>query len=280
MPVPPRSLFAGLVDDAALFPPGSLPMAQALTEHADHRRSPRADLVGPFLCPVSRVGELVDTLAAGQDLTLSLVVDEVGGPMHSALGQVDEDPRVTLTGIEAPRAALGEHAERIGANLARHPGATGCLEVTRSAVAESLDLVDGSGWRVAKFRTGGTSAAAFPAEAELADFLVAATARRTPFKLTAGLHHAVRRTDEATGFEQHGVLNVLVATRVAASGRTPAEVTAVLAERDPDVLTSFVAAWDEATSTGVRAALRSFGCCGVDEPIDELARLGLIEERA
>jgi hypothetical protein len=90
----------------------------------------------------------------------------------------------------------------------------------------------------------------------------------------------VRRTDEATGFEQHGVLNVLVATRVAASGRTPAEVTAVLAERDPDVLTSFVAAWDEATSTGVRAALRSFGCCGVDEPIDELARLGLIEERA
>ncbi|MDQ1603375.1 MAG: hypothetical protein QOE01_1220 [Actinomycetota bacterium] len=280
MPVPPRSLFAGLVDDAALFPPGSLPMARALTEHADHRRSPRADLIGPFLCPVSRVEELLDTLDRDEALSLSLVVDEIGGPMHSALGQVDADPRTTLTAIEAPRAALGEHAERIGANLAQHPSATGCLEVTRSAVAESLDLVDGSGWRVAKFRTGGTSAAAFPSEAELADFLVAATARRTPFKLTAGLHHAVRSTDGTTGFEQHGVLNVLVATRVASTGGTPEEVTAVLAERDPDVLTSFVAAWDDTTCAGVRASLRSFGCCGVDEPIDELARLGLIEERA
>jgi hypothetical protein len=76
------------------------------------------------------------------------------------------------------------------------------------------------------------------------------------------------------------VLNVLVATRVASTGGTPEEVTAVLAERDPDVLTSFVAAWDDTTCAGVRASLRSFGCCGVDEPIDELARLGLIEERA
>ena len=75
MPSPHRLLFAGLVDDAALFPPGNAPMATALAEHARHRSSSYAGLVGPFLCPATRVEELRATLPAQQPLSLSLVVD-------------------------------------------------------------------------------------------------------------------------------------------------------------------------------------------------------------
>ena len=69
-----------------------------------------------------------------------------------------------------------------------------------------------------KFRTGGLTADAFPSAAELAACIDAALDRETPFKCTAGLHHAVRHTDPETGFEHHGFLNVLLATRVALDG--------------------------------------------------------------
>ena len=63
----------------------------------------------------------------------------------------------------------------------------------------------------AKFRTGGTTADAYPDERELADAIHQSLTHDVPFKATAGLHHAVRNTDTATGFEQHGFLNVIAA---------------------------------------------------------------------
>ena len=44
------ALFRRLVDDAAMFPPGDLPLADAVAAHRAHRTSPYADLVGPFVC--------------------------------------------------------------------------------------------------------------------------------------------------------------------------------------------------------------------------------------
>ena len=53
MSTPPRALFAGLVDDAAMFPPGNAGAAVALAEHLRYRRSWFADLVGPLLVPAA-----------------------------------------------------------------------------------------------------------------------------------------------------------------------------------------------------------------------------------
>jgi hypothetical protein len=275
-----RSLFAGLVDDAALFPPGNAPMGRGLAEHATHRRSSYGDLVGPFLCPASRVDELVTTLRPDQRVDLSLVFDVTGEAAHHALRVTATDARLTLVGVEAAHAKLGPDAATVGGNLARLPGAVGFLEVPRTDVDESLDVVEATGWHAAKYRTGGTSAGGFPSEAELAAFLVAVTGRRIPFKLTAGLHHAVRHTGDTTGFEHHGVLNVLVATRVAQQGGSVDEVTATLAEREAGPLVEFVDQWDEGTCSGVRQAFRSFGCCGVTDPIDDLTALHLLEGAA
>ena len=76
----------------------------------------------------------------------------------------------------------------------------------------AADEVAGAELRL-KFRTGGTDADAFPTAATLAAWIDAALDRETPFKCTAGLHHAVRHRDRETGFEHHGFLNVLLATR-------------------------------------------------------------------
>lgn len=274
----PRTLFAALVDDAALFPPGNAPMDQALKEHAAVRPTSRSQFVGPFLCPASRVTELRAHLPADESIRLALVFDVDGDDAHAALRACGADDTLELVAVEASAQRLGTDAATVGGNLSRLPGVTGFLEVPRTGFDDALDLVSGSGWHAAKYRTGGTTPEAFPSELELAGFLVAATERRLPFKLTAGLHHAVRTTDAGTGFEQHGVLNVLVATRVAQSGGAEEDVAAVLAQRSEAALVEFVSAWDEQTCSGVRASFRSFGCCGVHDPLDELGALGLLGE--
>jgi hypothetical protein len=42
----------------------------------------------------------------------------------------------------------------------------------------------------------------------------------------------------------------------------------------------FVREWDDGTCTDVRRGFRSFGCCGVTDPIDDLTCLGLVEGTA
>ena len=49
---------AHLFDDAGLFPPAKLPMAEALTAHERASSGPHSRVVGPFLCPATRLAEL------------------------------------------------------------------------------------------------------------------------------------------------------------------------------------------------------------------------------
>ena len=67
-----EALFASLFDDAALFPPGDAPMAEAVPAHRLHRTSWYAGFVGPFICADTRLAELP------ADLVISVVV--TGGP--------------------------------------------------------------------------------------------------------------------------------------------------------------------------------------------------------
>jgi hypothetical protein len=98
MPPPPRALFTGLVDDAALFPPGNAPMPQAIAEHLVHRQAAYGDLVGPFVCPASKVADLLAELPDGVRVDVSLVFDVTGDDAHRALRVVASDPRLTLGG--------------------------------------------------------------------------------------------------------------------------------------------------------------------------------------
>jgi hypothetical protein len=255
-------------------------MDEGLAAHRAHFVSPYSDLVGPFLCPVSRIDELRSAPTVSNHLNLSLVVDVTGEATHHALRECAADPRLSLVGIEAAHSRLGDDATVIGENLRRLPSTVGFLEVPRSGFDDSLDLVAKGGWQAAKYRTGGTAADAFPDARELAAFLVACADRALPFKLTAGLHHAVRNTDPDTGFEQHGVLNMLVATRAAVAGQDIDSVAHLLEERKADALVAAVSTWSEADAVAVRRAFRSFGCCGVTDPINELMALNLFEADA
>lgn len=272
-------LLAGLCDDAAIFPPGLKPLAQAVPDHLAHAESNYARYVGPFLlsaAALEEVGPIVADLPAGAiDLAIT-VPDETALP--AALATVDRLPAFRLVAVESP---LGPGTP---------PGAA--IDAIRQAVAgrevevfveiprderrpEAIAATSAAGYK-AKFRTGGIRAELYPDEAELADAIIAVVKRGLQFKATAGLHHAVRRTDPERGFEEHGFLNILLAVSVVLADGDRESVIEALAERDGDELAARLASLDAEQARAVRHHFRSFGTCSISEPVDEMRDLGLV----
>jgi hypothetical protein len=275
-------LFAGLVDDAALFPPGNAPMGRALADHARHRKAWYADMVGPFVCTAGRLEEMRrELLSASFDAPLDLAVIS-GGPeaVDETLAAASLSPAVRLVCVDVPLPAdgLAGGARRLVDALAgRLPReVTAYVEIPRAdGWRLALESLSGTRHR-AKVRTGGAVASAFPSDDELADMLLAAAHADVPVKCTAGLHNAVRHRDPQTGFEHHGFLNVLVAVWTCIRGGTRDEVVAALGERSGSVLATSLRSLDPAGAAAVRARFSSYGSCSIGEPVDDLLSLGLL----
>ena len=135
-----------------------------------------------------------------------------------------------------------------------------------------------------KVRCGGVVAEAFPPPDVLAAFLLACRDRRLPVKATAGLHHPFRHADAATGFTHHGFINLLAATALAHGGADLALLTEALADTDPGDFSLEVRGltWrqqrvDAASLAAVRSDLFvGYGSCSFDEPVTDLAALGML----
>ena len=272
-------LFAGLWDDAALFPPGNAPMAEAVPAHRLYRDEWFAPFVRHFLVGAAHVPELVEL--ADPDAPLRVVLVAPGGPgtvgpaMRALLGA----PGLIVEGIEV--AGDGEIGKAVAALHEHLPEMTpGYVEVLKGPGLDAdLDNLAGTYGRP-KFRTGGTAAHAFPDEAELAAFVHGCRVRELPFKVTAGLHNAVRHTDPATGFEHHGYLNLMLATHHAIEGAEPDAVADVLAIRDSAELTAGIGALTLAQRVRMRGYLTSYGSCSIAEPLQDALTLGLLAEPA
>jgi hypothetical protein len=93
-----HALLGRLIDHAPLFPPASLPLNEALAEHARARAGEHAWLLGRFVTPASRLTELGDA-----ELRLSVVLDETVGLLDPRIEAVEVPP-----GVEPPAYAPTE----------------------------------------------------------------------------------------------------------------------------------------------------------------------------
>jgi len=278
--------FRALVDDAAVFPPGNVPLDEAVVAHARHRQAPYADLVGPFVVGDAALPELAGTTG----LDVSVVVSGGAGALAPAVAWAGR-AGVTLAGVEvalrdSATGELAHNARRVvtavdqlvaGGDL--DDGVPVCVEMPRLYGAPptpdwlaTLDELAAMDHRL-KLRTGGLDADAFPGSHELAGCIAAALDRELAFKCTAGLHHAVRHRDPETGFEHHGFLNVLRATRASLDGAAVDEVAALLDEADAGRLLDGTAL---DALAGARRWFTSFGSCSISDPLDDLTELGLV----
>ena len=284
-----RVLLEHAIDYAGLFPPAALPMDQAVPEFQELIAGPNAWLVRRFVCPVAWLPDLLEHLPKTVDEPWPIAV----------LGTSLDGYRQDMTLIERFEEAVGDRAlveaYEVKANRAdlgrgplRHLADAGFEEVyielpwvdDFSESLHPLVEVEGIG---SKGRTGGLEPSAFPSNEQLGAFLHECLSLELPFKLTAGLHHAMPKRDEAIPARMHGFLNILIGCSLTlAHDLNRAELTSILAEDDPKAF------WFTEKGAGYRdweadlddlvigrEAFVSWGSCSVQDPLDDLAAFGL-----
>jgi hypothetical protein len=278
------ALFRHLVDDAAMFPPGELPLVQAVAAHLAHRTAPYADLVGPFVCTDEDLMAVAKEASSTGDTPLEVTVVITGGAggIEPAVRYGDRSPDITVTAVEV-RLRAEEDLSRNALRVVR--ACDDCMDEENAFIEigldgaweRALDVVADAGY-AAKLRTGGLDSYLFPDAGQVASFITACLDREVAFKCTAGLHNAVRHTAADTGFEHHGFLNVLLATRASLDGASQAEMVAVLENREGGTLAGQARALTVEQAAGTRRWFTSFGSCSVDQPRHDLIALDLLED--
>jgi hypothetical protein len=289
-------LLARVVDYAGLFPPAALSMADAAREYAAQRAGETSWMLGRFVVPAARLGEL------GAALTDTPPGDADPWPLSVLAGADDVErvrtfaratPAVRVEALElraeAPDAVTGARAvaDALGVD-----GARAFVELPPGAApGPYADAARAAGVAL-KLRAGGVTPDAFPPADAVVAFMHACVARGVPFKLTAGLHHPIRGEHPLT-YEpgcprgtMHGFLNVLAAAALLAEGHAPDAVAPLLEERDASALAfggggvrwRGLGAGPAALAPG-RRGLASFGSCSFAEPVADLRALGLLPPR-
>jgi hypothetical protein len=288
--VAPPVLFDGWIDDAAMFPPGNASVDEAVGAHLRYRRSWFASLIGPLLVSDLKLAEVGRTLrqvrmSGGPEGTLPLAVSVVNtsgaGGLLSLVSREIEG--VQLAAVETALRDLDD----LAGNAGRVVSAAGQLD---DAVRVFVEIPYAPGWEKAvavveaagfygKLRTGGLEPVDTPPSDQLARQLSVLIEADLPFKATAGLHHAVALSGSDPGRpRQHGFLNLLIAVEELVDGGSASEAADLLGESGRQSVLARVAAWNDTQASRIRRRFRSFGCCGVLDPINDLAALGLIAE--
>jgi hypothetical protein len=213
LPVPLRALLDRLFDDAGLFPPARLPMAEALRAHDAASTGPHRRMVASFVCPAGRLPELDALVTAGLPRPAALAVAGHDGP--GAWRGVYDAP-----GLVQVEAAPGVRVPPAPGRVLRY------VEVAPHVPFGSiLDAVKSAGARVA-VRCGGLTRDTVPSCDWLVGVLAGAVERGLVVK-AGGLDHPFREV--APDRAHHGFVNLLAAAAAARSRRPAAEVSDLLA---------------------------------------------------
>lgn len=265
--IPP--FLTGLIDDAAVFPPGNATVPDALRGHYQYRQQWYCELVGPLLLPTSKLAQLPSEL---HPLELGIIADTGIEAVAEAIALLPDN--ATAVQVEA-RAGDEATLETLIESSQDWQLPTFAELPVQHDISPLLNRL-GPTNVVPKFRTGGLTADAFPTPAQLATAIVGCAEQGLDFKLTAGLHRAVRHTDTATGLIHHGFANVAVAAAEADSGASVASVTDILQITVSDPLRDRI----RGMLAHPRPLWAGFGSCSIGEPLQDLIGLSLVYEES
>ena len=292
-----RALLDGAIDYAGLFPPARLSMKEAVERYGDYLQSPYAWALGRFVVQASRLEEF---------LSARRMVGQ--GQRSWALSALLGSNTVTECGIiRGFNTLAGEVAHVDSAETRVTNPASGVTQLTEivkalpSSIRVFCELPLGTNTRqlvratrqansFAKVRTGGVTSDAFPASADLAEFILACAEAALAFKATAGLHHPCRGNypltydPGASRGMMFGFLNVLVAATLARRGAKRDQIVEVLEAGecsrfcfdDDGLVWRDVRVSREEIEHSRREFVLSFGSCSFEEPIEDLRRLSLL----
>jgi hypothetical protein len=291
-----RTLLAGAVDYAGLFPPAGLSMSEAVINYAMYRNSNYSWMLGRFVLSVAQLGEFIESAGdfISRDGNSSWRLSVLAGEdLNDTFRRIDDfnsknSPGVAVDSLEV-KANSTSKIENTAAFL---PSAiTAYFELALDdSLPDLLSLVALKGQR-AKIRTGGVTPGAFPATNEIIRFVRSCLGANVPFKATAGLHHPIRcfrpLTYEANSVQgtMHGFLNLFLMTGFAREGYRPSLLEDVMEDEFGEVFEFEPQSvkWRDDYELNIwqiealrHKGVQSFGSCSFDEPIADLQKLGIL----
>ena len=238
-----RQLLTHAIDYAGLFPPAKLSLDQAIHNYARYRTDADAWLLGRFVIPTSRLGDLdaFEQLFGHGPAFLFASLGSGGGESATAV----------VAGLRNDLQAIGAFQKKHGnafvdvlelkwpnIPVAEAPAlfesVAGCIEQHKGSLTLTpyFELPFSGDWRGLvtalkhfredsmfsrrmkcrppgmKLRCGGLDVAAFPSPEQVAAVLHCCLVHRVPLKCTAGLHHPLRHHHAAVQVMMHGFINV------------------------------------------------------------------------
>ena len=286
-----RQLLTHAIDYAGLFPPANLPLDQAIHNYARYRTDADAWLLGRFVIPASRLGEL-DAFEQlfGHGPAFTFAALSRGGESAAALvAGLRDDLQVIGAFQKKHPTAIVDVLELKWPNIpvaeapALFEAVAECIEQHKGSLTLTpyFELPLGGYWRgVAtalkhfredssfsrrmkcrppglKLRCGGLDATAFPSPEQVAAVLHCCLAHRVPLKSTAGLHHPLRHHNAAVQAKMHGFVNVFGAGLLGqVHGLDEGKLRAILEDEDAThfVFDKHGFAWKEWHATAPEAA--------------------------
>jgi hypothetical protein len=316
-----KTLLLRSLDYAGVFPPAQLPMNDAIAEFARCLEDNNEWFMARFVLPAARIGEFAQCSRAPlAEAAATHKPWHATGLLRSS-SSIDEAISILRSDLSLLRGLIQSHPEALTVDSCELPLPEEVLtthdqEIARGFLAAARRIFEEFNFQVPvfwevnlsksfehvalaahqanvvhpgtvglKFRTGGLTAAAIVSPENLARAFRVAQTVRVPFKLTAGLHLAMRHFDSGVGAEVFGFLNVFCAAVLGWTHQlSETELRLMLEEKDSRAF-GFAAdgiSWKKYTASiaqirSVRAdGLRSFGSCSFQEPIDDLKTLNLI----
>ena len=243
-----RTLLAGIVDYAGVFPPTRLPFGEAVRNYARYRAEPEAWMLSRFVCPVAGLSELAplceELFTPESPCRLSVIgeqhplspeflmdvraIDQFvkahgeSAPIEALEVRIpretieDWDPDTVAEGLNVLATKLVEHHfSRIEVFLEPLFGPD-WSETVRQVVAalqrHDQERGDPAPARIAfKLRTGGPDPAAVCTVEQLALAIANCRDADVPLKFTGGLQRPLRHSDDVLNTDLHGFLNIFAA---------------------------------------------------------------------
>ncbi len=262
-----RAFLSGLVDYAGLFPPADLDLGPAVQNYARYRTGPDAWMLGRFVVPARRLGDLdalTESFREAPPVRFSVLglPTDPGGDWLDAARQTLDATRDFEARHEG-RVACDRFELKVPAGLAADPdalaGALGELDAAyrdrgdaapraalevpfladpeavgpaAQAVADANGRADRPAFAL-KLRCGGVTPDLVPGVEAVARSITTARDAGAPFKATAGLHHPLPNWDEAVGARMLGFLGVFGGAALArVHGLRPADLAEILDDDD------------------------------------------------
>lgn len=310
-----RALMDNVIDYAGIFPPGNLPLEEAVRNYRRYLDDDDSWMLRSFVLPISKLNNLeqyMDLFSTDKKIRLSLIITKSNSveefdnvckqdyqELVTFLEKYQDRAVVESFEVPLPTASPTEDVLNNVSKFAEAFHAIAFCEMTEPLstvwirnmnrtmdAIKKFNLKNPENELGYKLRTGGIKSELFPSIEQVAATLTRSTTDQIPIKFTAGLHHPIRMFRNEVQSKMHGFLNIFLGYIFQVSdGLNQNQLEKILSD-ESGVNFEFSdneIKWRDykVSSTCIHdirsQLLSSFGSCSFDEPRDDLRSLNFVK---